>query len=167
MEYGKYEHLYQKTKNESKTVKRIEKIETQDWKVGYFILMGSFLLTLTYIFAMHKPGKLVNVLGWEANLALLFLFPGAIIAGFVGPNDFTKSTLMAAITITMINYLIVIIYEVYPGVATEKTTISMFTIIIFAGIPTLGFSAWIYPLFFCFVGSKIWHKVTNRFPRYV
>ena len=54
MQYGKYDHLYQKTKNESAMAQRIERIEAQDWKTGYFILMGSFLLGMTVVAAMIK-----------------------------------------------------------------------------------------------------------------
>ncbi|MCG3219600.1 MAG: hypothetical protein KAR35_11350 [Candidatus Heimdallarchaeota archaeon] len=167
MKYGKYEHLYQKTKNEEGIVKRIEKIEAQNWKVGYFILMGSYLLGMIIMFASFKVDTLKLFAGWEANFAGVFLLIGSIIAGFFGSSDYPKSTLMTAITIGIINYIAVIIYEVYPGIATEPLIINHLVVFLMAGIPALCLAFWIYPLFFCFIGSKIWERITNRVPRYV
>jgi len=167
MKYGKYEHLYQKTKNEAGIVKTIEKIEAQNWKAGYFILMGSYLIGMTVILAEYKPDKLTHFFGWEANFVGIFLFIGAIFAGFYGSSDFPRSALMTAITIAAINYVAVIIYEGYPGIASEQASTEQIIVVTGVGIPALCFAFWIYTMLFCFMGAKIWEMITNRVPRYI
>ncbi|MCG3219599.1 MAG: hypothetical protein KAR35_11345, partial [Candidatus Heimdallarchaeota archaeon] len=79
----KYTHLYQKEKNVSRMAQIIDKIESQDWKVGYFMLMGSFVIGQIITLNTNMPTRSTEFFAWEANHTARFVFIGGILVGFL------------------------------------------------------------------------------------
>ena len=163
----KYTHLFQKTKNQSKMAQIINKIETQNWKAGYFILMGSFVIGQIITLNTHVPTRITEFLAWEANHTAKYLFLGGIIMGFFSPDTYSQSINKAVLTITAYNYLVFFIFEIYPRIGETHPEQAFFIVMVIGGIPVLSFGYWIYLLVLSMLGAQLWGLITRRFPRYV
>jgi hypothetical protein len=163
----KYTHLYQKQKNVTKMAQIIDKIETQNWKVGYFILIGSFVIGQIITIKTHTPTSITEFIAWEANYTAIYLFMGGIVLGFFSPDAHSESINKAVLTITAYNYLVFFLFEVYPRIGETHSEQAVFVVIFMGGLPIVSFGFWLYLLFLSMLGARLWSYITRKFPRYV